>query len=210
METYPMRKQNLPWDILVLKEIARKILSGRQFKRFRKHSIVMSRKKNIGRGYYGSWNNEIVIGTGIWDDYPWKRRYANGTHKRVIWVFVHELGHMVQFNDRRINKHKSHHNRTFSRLLERLEKNYNEKAMPHLGEIIRQCKKTESGFTSTSQNRTETTRLEKTNKKTIPYKLEKTRKLIKSWETKAKRAETYLKKLRRREKIYLNLLAKRQ
>lgn len=205
-----MSKQNLPWDILVLKEIARKILSGKQFKQFRKHSIVMSKKKENGHGYYHSWKKEIVIGIGIWIDYPNKRRYATGIHRRVIWVFVHELGHMVQFNDRRINRHKNYHNRTFSKLLERMYRNYKEKAMPKLGKIITQCKETESGFTATANNRMEITRSEKTNKKTISYKLEKTKKLIKSWETKAKRAETYMKKLRYREKIYLNLLAKRQ
>jgi len=208
METYPMKKQNLPWDILVLKEIARKILSGRQFKQFRKHSIMMSKKKNLGRGYYSRWQNALVIGTGIWLDYPWKRRYAKATHREVVRVFIHELGHMVQFNDRRIDKHKSYHNRTFSRLLERITKNYKEKAMPQLGEIIRQCKETESRFTATANNRTEITRSEKARKQTIEFKLEKTRKLIRSWETKAKRAETYMKKLRRREKIYINLLAK--
>ena len=43
-------------------------------------------------------------------------------------------------------------------------------------------------------------------KKTPQYKLEIVRNKIKAWETRKKRAETYLKKLGRREKLLLHKL----
>lgn len=144
MDTYEMRKQKLPWDILVLKEVAKRILSSRQYSWFIKHKIMLSKKKGNGRGYYNTYSHNIVIGIGRekYDEekHTWSRFYANGTNKDVLRVFVHELAHMVQFHDKRIDNSKNYHNKTFKKLLVRLEKNFKTKVEPMLYEIICKCK----------------------------------------------------------------------
>lgn len=122
----------------------------------------------------------------------------------MISVFIHELGHMVQYNNRNISLRGNKHNKTFYRLVERLRRNYETKV--NLPKVISACEAKANGFqtrhTASKEKRAEAI----VHKNSIAGKLEHTRRLIKAWETKQKRAETHLKKLRRREKIYLNRL----
>lgn len=211
MKIYKLRKKNLPAEVLVLKEIARQILSAGQYKRFRKHNLIISDKKRYRAGlYHRSWReNSITIGTRkrtnekINEKWTTTIEHISITDEKSIEVFIHELGHMVWYNKKSVN-HKSSraHAKTFHNIEKRLMKNY-EKIKPELPAIIKQCKKTRDSFVASFQKRTEQKQEAKERKNSIEHKLEQTRKRIKSWETKKKRAETYLKKLRRREKIYI-------
>jgi len=203
MEIYYVRKKNLPLKVLVLKEISRRILSAKQYQWFRKHIIVFDPK--IARAYYhpSSWkygSRAVVFG-----------RYCHVTdntgnfYKSGIETHIHEISHMCQHHNKSIKLGSIHHNKTFHRLAGRLLKNYREEVEPQLQQIIEECKQREAKFLSTKTNHEVKATRHKLEKNTPAFKLIQTQKAIKRWNTKLKRAQTQLKKLSRREKLYTRL-----
>lgn len=208
MTEFRVSRRNLPYQIMVLKEIARRSLSSKNYSKFRKYSLETKLIKN--HSYYnpGSW----VTGTHY--SYPRKitLRTTDGNllSKIAISVFIHEICHMVWKYDRRIVRERSKsHAKAFKNLEKRLKDKYKSEIEPNLTQIIEECKsKTVKRYEKLNQRAKEQQK-KVAQKSTTEYKLDKVNKLIKSWETKKKRAETHLKKLNRKKRLYNTLIAKK-
>lgn len=212
MESYNMRMRKLPHEILVYKEVARRILSSKQYKRFLSTTLVFDRRKEFGTGMYHThgfknYGRTIRLGIGesdYTDDYKYIRKSVSRLNQYVMSAFIHEVAHMAQFNNKNIKTKKNgrnrFHNKTFYNLLKKLEDNFNSKVKPQLPEII--------ASTQHKENEKKPTIKKPLDKTSPSYKLERTKVSIKRWETKLKRATNVLKKLHRREKIYERMLAK--
>jgi len=224
MQIYEMNRKNLPAEILVLKEITRQIVSAKQYKRFRRHILIISGKKHAGYGLYhpSGWKYgkpAIILGIGHFGDWHWNENLGKTVcHKepdsqitdlRIISTHIHELGHMVQHNNKNISLAKRHHNKTFHNLLGRLQKNFDNKVKPKLPEIISTFKSAESLKQNHLEERITEKKKLSMHKNSPEGKLKTTQLAIKRWEAKLKRCQTRLKKLRRREKIYQNTIQKK-
>ena len=110
MTKYLMRKRNLPFQIMVFKEITKGLISPKNYSHFLKHSLIIKRIKyhkkinkqvfNPCNGVYAKLSKYIKLRT-IDDDL---------LVDEIISVFIHELAHMVWHRDNRIthSRSKSH------------------------------------------------------------------------------------------------------
>jgi len=128
----------------------------------------------------------------------WRVRVS---HDCSIGVLAHEVGHAIQFRKRGYYDtkgtrwHCNEHRKITARVLKTIETNITEWNFTL-------AKKVERGMQVAITK--EIKEKEKTTIKATPdYKLQKLRESIKVWESKRKRAETALKKLRRREKLWV-------
>lgn len=219
MEIYELKRQNLPAEVLVYKEIGKRILSSKQYKRLRTLKLAVNPRKTAGYGtYHGStWRfggRAIHLGTGVtdWENtsngYRKFRIHKSILEEDIISAYIHELAHMVQYNRRDIKIRGRVHNRTFWRLHERLGKNYRAKVEPELAKITEECQQVANGFRETRETAEQKRRTAVAHGNSTEGKLEKTLSGIKRWTTKQRRAETALKKLNRRKKLYETLLEK--
>ena len=192
------------------KEIARRLLSSKNYSYLLKHTLEIKRiknhewftKKGIGNasGCYNRYQRRIVV------------RTANGNllAERPIYVWVHEFAHMVWYRDRRVNRKRTKvHAKAFKNLENRLWTKYKEEVKPELSKIIEHCQEKKVNFQEVKRQRKLVIEKKEIEKNTIEYKLEKVLELKKKWKTKEKRVNTALKKLNRKEKLYNTLLAKR-
>jgi len=207
MQTYQLKKKNLPADVLVLKEIAKRVLSGKQYRYLiRKHILTTSSRKLCGRGLYSHWRNEITVGIAGFS--PEEKHPL--IHDYSISVFLHELAHMCHRNNRLVNHNKGHHRKTFWKILGRLEETYKTEVKQKLPEIVSLCQNKQDGRLSRLVERREAIARARDETKLPSYKLIKTQKAIAHWQSKLRRCETHLKKLRRREKLYTRLIQKKE
>lgn len=207
MVEYQLRKRNLPYQVLVLKGIGREVLSSKNYSELLKYRLSVRQLKNAefraGDNCSGScnWWNKILIlrpsDTG------------NLLTDRVIFVWLHEMSHFVWHRDRRkANSRTKIHAKAFRGIMKRLESNYEQDVKPRLPEMIAGCQQREA-VRREEFKQADTTRADiKAKKNSIEYKLNHTQLLVKRWETKRKRAETALKKLGRKQKLYNTLLKK--
>ncbi len=210
MTEFKLSRRNLPYKVQVLKEIARGVLSARNYSVLLKHRLEIKRMKN----YHYTNPDKVDHASGCYNKYQRKLviRSLNGDciSDNSIYVWIHEIGHMVWFKDRRITKKRTKvHAKAFKNLEKRLWAKYKEEVKPRLAEIKDRCKGREANFRKVGTIRKLTSTQEKERKQTIEYKLEKVCELKKKWKTKEKRVNTALKKLTRKEKLYNTLLAKR-
>lgn len=215
MQIYQLKKKNLPADVLVLKEIARRVLSARQYGYFLKHWLVVRKFKSEwdyrGLYYYSDWKH---IGLGA------KSIHLDGRFplldKQQIGTWTHELAHMVfahTKNHRNRSKNggrRRHHTKVYRNIEKRLDSNFETKVKQNLPEIVSLCHGKQSQRTSRLTERTEAIARTRSETKLSSHKLAKTQEAIKRWEGKLKRCETHLKKLRRREKLYTRLIQKKE
>jgi len=209
MQIYQLKRMNLPADVLVLKEIARRVLPAKQYSYLiRKHNLAVSPRKLIGNGLYSNWRYEITIGVSSRDIEP--RPEHPLLLSESIGVFLHELAHMCQRNNRNINHNKGHHRRTFWNTCTRLKQTYETEVKQKLPEIVSLYQDKQNNRLNRLTERREAIARARDGTKLPSHKLAQTQDAICRWEGKLRRCETRLKKLRRREKIYKRLAGKNQ
>jgi hypothetical protein len=206
-QEYILKKKNLPADVLALKEIARRILSANKYKLLRKHTLIV--KKFRGWSYRGTYfryryNIELDGRYGLLEP-------------GSIDTWIHEVAHMVFDSHKRkkrsigvSGRRTKVHSKAFYRLLRRLKQNYETKVKQSLPEIVSLCQGKQSQRTNRLVERTEAIARMRSETKLSSHKLAQTQKAIYRWEGKLRRCETHLKKLRRREKLYIRLTQKKE
>jgi len=210
MTEFKLSKRNLPYDILVWKEIARRLLSSRNYSYLLKHRVILKKVKD--HKWYSKNGHDRV--TGCYRKYAREitMRTSNGNllTDNAIYVWVHEFAHMVWHRDRRVRRKRSRvHAKAFKNLENRLWTKYKKEVKPELPKIIQECQEKEVNFREVKRQKKLASEKDKERKQTIEYKLEKVLELKKKWLTKQKRVNTALKKLNRKEKLYNTLLKKR-
>lgn len=201
-QEYILKKKNLPADVLVLKEIARRILSAQKYKLLRKHTLIVRKFRGWSyRGLYFRYRYIIEL---------------DGRHGLLepgsIDTWIHEVAHMVLDSHKRkkrsigvSGRRTRVHSKVFHRLLDRLKQRYETKVKPNMPEIVSLCQGKQSQRTNRLVERTEAIARTRSETKLPSHKLAKTQEAIAHWQSKLKRCETHLKKLRRREKLYMRL-----
>jgi len=121
------------------------------------------------------------------------------SHNPSLGVLVHEVAHALQMKNGFRQKHKKWHTKKMWKIMERVFRIVNKNKDEWLEKARAKLKQK----AETKKRREQKQKEIKEYRKTPEYKLQVIRQRIKSWETKQRRAETYLKKLRRREKILL-------
>ena len=144
MEIYPMRKRKLPPEILGYKNIAKIVLTGKQYKEFLRHHLKIQSYGTLCNkgGHYSLWNREIYINV------------APGWVGRTTDTLIHELGHMVfyikNFHKKKVGgyvwygkvnpiysrkKRVAVHGKKFQRIYERLWAKYHRAIMKELPQV---------------------------------------------------------------------------
>lgn len=209
MTEYQLRKRNLPYKILALKEIARRLLSSKNYSFLLKHTLEIKRIKN--HEWYDEKNYNPSSGTynRFYKHFIIRTVNDNLLERNPIYVWVHEFSHMIWHRDNRIRKGRSRvHSKSFKNLEKRLWEKYREEVRSDLPKIIERCKQKEEHYREIKRAKEIKKEQSKIQKNSVGYKLKKVRDLKKKWETKRKRAETALKKLNRKEKLYITLIKK--
>lgn len=208
MVEYQLRKRNLPYQVLVLKGIGREVLSSKNYSELLKYRLSVRQLKNAEfrarsdcSGSCDWWNKKLILRPSD---------TGNLLADRVIFVWLHEISHFVWYMDKRkTNSRGKIHAKAFKGIMKRLESNYEQNVKSRLPEMIAECQQKETvckeAFKQVCIARADV----KVKRGSIEYKLKHTQLLIKRWETKRKRAETALKKLGRKQKLYSTLLKKR-
>jgi hypothetical protein len=179
---YKLSHRKLPLQALVLKEIARQVLPARCYSHLLHYCLII--KAGQGSGCYNQWNRTITMRT-------------DGDKNRDFYVWVHELTHLVWYMNKNIKKTRRNvHAKAFKHIENRLQTSL--KAL-NIGEIEARCAAAWQERASLIAARQEQAKVLDAVKQKPDYRLERTRSLIRNWETKHKRAENRLKKLKRRE-----------
>jgi len=214
MQMYQLKKKSLPADVLVLKEIARRVLSARQYGYLLKHWLIVRKFKSEwdyrGLYYYSDWKH---IGFGA------KSIHLDGRFplldRQQIGTWLHELGHMVfahTKNHRKRSKNGGrhmHHNKVYRNIEKRLDSNFETKVKQKLPEIVSLYHDKQSNRLNRLTERKEAIARTRDETKLPSHKLAQTQIAIARWEGKLRRCETHLKKLKRREKLYTRLVKKK-
>jgi len=196
---YSLRRRKLPAEVLMLKEVAKQVLSARCYGEMLKYRIELKHCKDYQDGFgnasgcFNMWEKRITVRT-------------NGesmTHKNNMHVWVHELAHLVWHMNGNVNRKRTKvHAKAFKNILQRMS---GKLETLDIEGIMEGCERKADEQENLMQAKQEQAKLLDDKKQGAEYKLEKTRKQIRRWETKEKRAVNRLKKLRRREKLYIRM-----
>jgi hypothetical protein len=134
------------------------------------------------------------------------------SHNPSIAIISHEVAHAIQYmkfkkkygyingnpNLKKQRWHTKRHSKIMRKICDYINKNVDQWRIERKERSERECTRFERRLKWERQLERE--------KKTPEYKLERVRKSIKIWEGKRRRAENRLKKLQKREKIYMKQL----
>ena len=208
MTEFRLGMRNLPYQVMVLKDIAREVLSARNYSELLKYRLKIRQLKNPDcraeddcSGGCDWWSKQLIMRPS---------NPENLLAERVIYVWIHEMSHFVWHKDKRKNGKRSRiHAKAFKNIEKRLWDKYKKEIKPRLPEMIEESRRKEADFRKIKRERKVTSEQKKSEKNTVEYKLGKVLDLKRKWKTKEKRANTALKKLNRKEKLYNTLLKKR-